>query len=225
MTMKTTVCATAVALLAGTACFPVQAEARDLTTPPSQFKVWTSHGNKNLYMSAAAIYDAGVRRGDAQASRSAYLRGFRDGTGTTAYTTRQYVVNSAPVYSGARVYSGAPVYSTAPVYSAAPAYGYSPYGRSAAYTPAVAGYSDNGGTVALDDSYDNGDGYSQYNGGGYNAGYAPRRLMDMAVTPVVMAQPLEAQNARLSYCIARYQSFDPASGTFLGDDGYRHYCR
>ena len=29
----------------------------------------------------------------------------------------------------------------------------------------------------------------------------------------------------LRYCSARYQSFDPASGTFLGDDGNRHYCR
>jgi hypothetical protein len=32
---------------------------------------------------------------------------------------------------------------------------------------------------------------------------------------VVTAQPLAAQNARLGYCAARYQSFDPASGTFL----------
>ena len=121
MTMKTTICATAVALLAGTACFAVQAEARDPATPANQFKVSTSHGSKKLYMSAAAIYDAGVRRGDAQASRSAYLRGFRDGTSTTAYAPRQYayaprqyVVNSAPVYSGAPVYSAAPVYGAAP---------------------------------------------------------------------------------------------------------------
>jgi hypothetical protein len=49
--------------------------------------------------------------------------------------------------------------------------------------------------------------------------------MDVAVTPVAAAQPLEAHSALLSYCIARYHSFDPASGTFLGDDGYRHYCR
>ena len=77
-----------------------------------------------------------------------------------------------------------PIYSyfLTPVYSAAPAYGYSPYSRSAAYAPAVAGYSDNGGTVALNDSYGDGDGYSpygysQYNGGGYNAGYAPLGLM------------------------------------------------
>ena len=217
MTMKTTICATAVALLAGTACFPVQAEARDPAAPASQFKVSTSHGSKKLYMSAAAVYDAGVRRGSARASRDAYLRGFRDGNSTAAYTSRQYVVNSAPVYS------------------AAPAYGYSSYNRD---TPAIAGYSYNGGTVALGDNY--GDGYSngygngygysqyatgQYNAGQYNTGYAPRGLMDAAVAPAVAAQPLEAQNARLSYCAARYQSFDPASGTFLGDDGYRHFCR
>jgi len=42
---------------------------------------------------------------------------------------------------------------------------------------------------------------------------------------VVTAQPLAAQNARLSYCAARYQSFDPASGTFLADDGNRYFCR
>jgi hypothetical protein len=49
--------------------------------------------------------------------------------------------------------------------------------------------------------------------------------MDMAVAPVVAAPVLEVQNTRLSYCAARYQSFDPASGTFLADDGYRYYCR
>lgn len=28
-----------------------------------------------------------------------------------------------------------------------------------------------------------------------------------------------------SYCSAKYRSFDPASGTFLGYDGRRHFCR
>ena len=205
MTMKTTICATAVALLAGTACFAVQAEARDPATPANQFKVSTSHGSKKLYMSAAAIYDAGVRRGDAQASRSAYLRGFRDGTSTAAYAPRhyayaprQYVVNSAPVYSGAPVNSAAPVYAAAPLYDAAPGYSTAPaYGYSSYSTPAVAGYSYNGGVVpsgdsygtgiagysynggvvSLGDSYGNGYGYGQYNGGEYNAGYAPLGLM------------------------------------------------
>jgi hypothetical protein len=214
MKTKTKICATAVALLAGTACFAVQAEARDPATPAGQLKVWTSHSNKKLYMNAAAVYNAGIQRGSARSSRSAYLRGFRDGTSTTAYTSRQYVVNTAPFYSGA------------PVYSAAPAYGYSSYNRDAVYGPAVGGYAYDGRTVAL--GYGNGNGNGNGNGYGYsqyNAGYAPRGLMDVAVTPVVTTQPLEAQSARLSYCAARYQSFDPASGTFLADDGYRYYCR
>lgn len=29
----------------------------------------------------------------------------------------------------------------------------------------------------------------------------------------------------IAYCSSRYRSFDPASGTFLGNDGFRHYCQ
>lgn len=29
----------------------------------------------------------------------------------------------------------------------------------------------------------------------------------------------------LAYCSQRYRSFDPGSGTYLGYDGRRHYCR
>jgi hypothetical protein len=29
----------------------------------------------------------------------------------------------------------------------------------------------------------------------------------------------------MAYCAGRYRSFDPASGTYLGYDGMRHYCR
>ena len=28
-----------------------------------------------------------------------------------------------------------------------------------------------------------------------------------------------------AYCMSRYRSFDPASGTYLGRDGRRHYCQ
>jgi hypothetical protein len=31
--------------------------------------------------------------------------------------------------------------------------------------------------------------------------------------------------AGASSCTQRYRSFDPASGTFLGHDGQRHWCR
>ncbi len=33
------------------------------------------------------------------------------------------------------------------------------------------------------------------------------------------------QSDYISYCSQRYRSFDPASGTFLGYDGQRHYCQ
>ncbi|HZP78877.1 MAG TPA: BA14K family protein [Pseudolabrys sp.] len=29
----------------------------------------------------------------------------------------------------------------------------------------------------------------------------------------------------MAYCASRYRSFDPASGTYVGYDGRRHYCR
>lgn len=29
----------------------------------------------------------------------------------------------------------------------------------------------------------------------------------------------------IAYCASRYRSFDPASGTYMGYDGYRHACQ
>ena len=29
----------------------------------------------------------------------------------------------------------------------------------------------------------------------------------------------------MAYCFSRYRSFDPATGTYMGYDGRRHYCR
>ncbi len=34
-----------------------------------------------------------------------------------------------------------------------------------------------------------------------------------------------SDDAWLDYCFSRYRSFDPRSGTYLGYDGRRHYCR
>jgi hypothetical protein len=28
----------------------------------------------------------------------------------------------------------------------------------------------------------------------------------------------------IAYCARRYRTYDPASGTFVGKDGFRHYC-
>jgi hypothetical protein len=53
-----------------------------------------------------------------------------------------------------------------------------------------------------DDYYDNG----YYDGG------------DVAVVPA----PVEGDGT--AYCMQRYRSYDPASGTYLGYDGLRHPC-
>jgi hypothetical protein len=199
MTMKTAACAMAVALLAGTASFTVPAAAQYAPMPPRHAKIAPSHAQKQL-LNAVVVYEAGIRRGTANSSRNAYLRGFRDGTTTEAYSSRVSVVNSAPA---------APILSVA---------GYSTYDRNAAYYPRNSGYSSYDGRSAAYDNprplYDR-----------YDAGYAPRGLMDVVVAPVATAAALEARAAMMSYCTARYQSFDPASGTFLADDGNRYFCR
>lgn len=38
-----------------------------------------------------------------------------------------------------------------------------------------------------------------------------------------VAGPVVAENGA-SYCAARFRSYDPASGTYLGFDGLRHPC-
>jgi BA14K-like protein len=198
MTMKTAACAMAVALLAGTASFTVPAAAQNPPIPQRHAKIAPSHSQKQL-LNAVVVYEAGIRRGAANSSRNAYLRGFRDGTTTEAYTSRVSVVNSAPAE---------------PVLSGA---GYSTYDRNTVYYPRNNGYSSYDGRSA---AYDNGALYDRY-----DAGYAPRGLMDVVVAPAATAPAMEARAAMMSYCTARYQSFDPASETFLADDGNRYFCR
>ncbi len=31
--------------------------------------------------------------------------------------------------------------------------------------------------------------------------------------------------SHVAYCARKYRSYDPRSDTYLGRDGYRHYCR
>ena len=47
----------------------------------------------------------------------------------------------------------------------------------------------------------------------YGAGYPP--------PPAGYAPPPEGD---ISYCMQRYKSYDPNTGTFLGKDGRRHPC-
>ena len=38
------------------------------------------------------------------------------------------------------------------------------------------------------------------------------------------SQAAQARNDAVAYCMQRFRSYDPASGTYLGYDGYRHSC-
>jgi len=219
MTMTTTACVTAVALLAGTACFAVPAAAQG--TPVRHHAKMSSAHSRALFMSAVAEYAAGLRRGRENSTNNAYLRGFRDGTSSEAYSPRAYVANP---------YTGNPVALVSPYATPAPA-GYSLYDS---YTPVTAGYSSydirsvgygdangyRGRTVAYGDGFAS----ARYDTG-YAPGYVPRGLMDVAVAPVAMTSASDTRAAHMSYCAARYQSFDPASNTFLANDGNRYYCQ
>src|SRR5262245_31900293 len=61
----------------------------------------------------------------------------------------------------------------------------------------------------VDDSY-----YSEPIGGGAYYGSSPYYRGAYA----------RAGNADVNYCARRYRSYDPRSGTFLGNDGRRHPC-
>ncbi|SEQ85453.1 BA14K-like protein [Faunimonas pinastri] len=62
---------------------------------------------------------------------------------------------------------------------------------------------------------------SQLAGGPVYAAPAP-----VYAAPTVVYQSAPSRSpAWYSYCSSRYRSFDPASGTFLGYDGLRHFCQ
>ena len=59
-----------------------------------------------------------------------------------------------------------------------------------------------------------------YYPGPYYGGPAPAYYD--APPPAYAAPP--PGDADEAYCVRRYRSYDPASGTFLGNDGHRHPC-
>lgn len=64
-------------------------------------------------------------------------------------------------------------------------------------------------------------------GGGYygDPGYATNYYDDGYYDDgAVAVAPAPAGDESVSYCMQRYRSYDPNSGTYLGNDGYRHPC-
>jgi hypothetical protein len=65
--------------------------------------------------------------------------------------------------------------------------------------------------------------YAYYGGPGY---YAPGDYDDSYYDDgaVVAVAPAPVGDDAVAYCMQTYQSYDPASGTYLGYDGLRHPC-
>jgi hypothetical protein len=64
--------------------------------------------------------------------------------------------------------------------------------------------------------------YGYYGAPGYYApGYYDDQYYDDSVVAVA---PAPVGDDAVAYCMQTYQSYDPASGTYLGYDGLRHPC-
>jgi hypothetical protein len=92
-----------------------------------------------------------------------------------------------------------------------------------------------GGAVAASDpwygyGYDYGPSYygsgyygsSYYGSGYYGSGYDPGYYSYSYAAPGGYVAAAPGEDA--AYCAQRFRSYDPASGTYLGYDGYRHPC-
>jgi hypothetical protein len=71
-----------------------------------------------------------------------------------------------------------------------------------------------------------------YRGRSYNPGAAAAAGVAGLAAGAIIGGAIASQNAApargdswLAYCSAKYRSFDPASGTYLGYDGRRHVCQ
>jgi hypothetical protein len=65
--------------------------------------------------------------------------------------------------------------------------------------------------------------YGYYGGPGYayGPGYYDDQYYDDGAVAVA---PAPVGGDDVAYCMQTYRSYDPASGTYLGNDGYRHPC-
>jgi hypothetical protein len=100
--------------------------------------------------------------------------------------------------------------------------GYRRGGGGGGFIPgAVAGAVIGGAVAASQGGYYGGPGY--YDGGGPYAGTPYYGAYDDGGT-VVEAAPQGGDDDAVNYCMQRFRSYDPGSGTYLGNDGLRHPC-
>jgi hypothetical protein len=175
MTNETAVCAIAASVLVVTASLSLPAFAQSGSA---------SSGQTKKMISTSAAYRAGVRHGIAV--RSAYVRGYIEGTRMVVNRSSVYTVNpTIPSSLYSTDYQDSSGYRSADYDQ--------PTGRASPYEGLYA-------STQIPDGYE-------------TAGHA--------TTQAIPQYSAEAYR----YCVARYRSFDPASGTFLAYDGNRYYCQ
>jgi hypothetical protein len=64
--------------------------------------------------------------------------------------------------------------------------------------------------------------YGYYGGPAYAPGYTDDQYYDDG--GAVAVAPAPGGDDAVAYCMQTYRSYDPQSGTYLGNDGYRHPC-
>jgi hypothetical protein len=91
--------------------------------------------------------------------------------------------------------------------------GYYRGGGGGAFIPGLAAGAIIGGAIAA-------------TGGGYGPGYAPGPgYYDEGYDDgAVAVAPAPGGDDAVAYCMQTYRSYDPRSGTYMGNDGYRHPC-
>jgi hypothetical protein len=92
------------------------------------------------------------------------------------------------------------------------------YRRGGGFIPGAVAGAVIGGAIASDS-------YAYYGGPGYGYGYGPGYYDDQSYDDggAVAVVPVPGGDDSAS-CAQTYRSYDPASGTYLGNDGYRHPC-
>jgi hypothetical protein len=69
-----------------------------------------------------------------------------------------------------------------------------------------------------------GRGYRGRGRGRGNVGAAIGAGVAIGIIGGAIAADAARRNNAVGYCASRFRSYDPASGTYLGNDGYRHPC-
>jgi hypothetical protein len=121
---------------------------------------------------------------------------------------------------GAHRGGGAP----GPRYGGGGGSGYHHHGGGGGFIPGAIAGAVIGGAIASQSRPYYGGGPAYYSGGpAYYGGGAYDYDDGYAEDPVVQVAPAGGGDD-VAYCMQTYRSYDPRSGTYLGNDGYRHPC-